>query len=185
MTADELVINALTASNPPKPILNLRRSRFLDGVLVAAAELLLAGERYGEDAEALHTAAMTRAGISAGHYRSLAGWTRELILVAIRNMIAMTSTATVPGTSRKGPKPKNGVPMTNAERQARFHARHRAAPKAIKGIRRHIASTKAVLKELETSLEKGWPEHFNVRCLELFEHHIEKIEKEIAEASPN
>lgn len=138
MTADELVNAALEAASPPKPIADLRRSRFTDGILVAAAQLLLAGERHGEDAEAIHTEAMSRARISAGHYKSLAGWTRDLIMVAIRNMITITAAAG-PATKRKGRPPRNGAAMTNRERQAAFQARIRRAPDTIQKIKDVLA----------------------------------------------
>lgn len=132
MTPDELVIAALEASSPPKPISDLRRSRFTDGVLLAAAELLLAGDRP-EGAEALHTVALARAGISAGHYRSLAEWTRGLIMVAIGHMIQMTAPADAP--KRRGRPPKGAATMTNKERQAAFQARLRKAPETIEKIK--------------------------------------------------
>jgi hypothetical protein len=160
MTADELVNAAIeatmhsVASGPDersrkKWIDEFRRSRYADGVLVAAAQLLIAGERHGGRAEATYTAALSRAGIKATQYATLAGWKQELVAASIAKMIELTGTA----TKRRGRPPKNGVAKTNLERQREFQARVRRAPDTIQKIKDALAAKDVAARKI-VAIEK-------------------------------
>lgn len=172
MNADELAIKALTAaSNADKADYIYATTRYLNAVTMAAAELLLAGERQGEDAEALHTAALGRAKVSAKQYRSMANWKQEIVAAALRHMLGMTAPAS-PGMKRRGRPPKNGVAMTNAERQAAFQKRKSAAWNAIVSARVYIEQMRDGIENLESLIieELDLTEEQVDALLEVYQH---------------
>ena len=97
MSRDELVNAALVAIWPEvrepkrtKEIYGFRRSRYADMTLITAATMILADERHGERAKALHTEALSRAGIKPTQFARLAPWAQERVAQAIQNMLVIT-----------------------------------------------------------------------------------------------
>ena len=177
MTPDILVDRALMTVWPErrepkrtKDVAMFRRLRRRDGVLLAAAEMLLAGQRHGERAEALNTAALDRAGVSGTQYDQVAPWARERVMEAIRQMMTMTGSDTAPKRGRGRP-PKGEAAMTGSERQRVLQERRKSAMYELEGTRSALREISRALEEIQETRRDG--------SLEIYER-LDRIGEKVA-----